>query len=566
MLNEILDRSLSTVARWVAQAMGVVLEDDDEKAVEDVLYFSETEAQPDFAKMARSATYKDDGDLELPSVSERRKKRVAARLYGVLVAPPPILFSTSFHNLRAGIVNRCLRAHADLDDSYEKDLGAWLSRHAESIFRGYVHVDPLPFEEWAASFPLATRKTLEKCKDRLKYQSVQELVDLGLRLDTSNVFVKSELQIWDYDDSPFEAQTIEKDPRIIQPTTPEYNVITGPWVSAFQKHLHDVWDLQHWATMGCSRDARDLGIWSLQFPNVIEGDFARFDATITLTALRTFQRICRKFGAPADVIWAFKQRERRCGFTRVGIRFTVEATMDSGNTYTYLLNTIWNVLIQTYSYYRLVQHKMTFAKFTKHYRILASGDDSLVLVSDYLKNLCNLKSVVPLVAKLGCRLEILDEDFYSFCSMYFWYVNGQIAPVAGLKPGRVLRRFPWLMRPQEDWRAQLKGNILGVWPLVHHVPILREYFIAHLELLTGVDANPIVNRFMPAELNVQFEDVCTVDHANRTIKYHPLTMAYLLERYGWTSSTLYEWNLSLTQAKLQSKLEFKPLASVLREI
>jgi len=532
------------------------------------LFFSQTNSVPDFSRMSDMHQFFDKPERELPSRAERRRNTVAARLYGIQVAPPPILFNTTWTNLRAGIVNRCLRAGPPVVEEVEAALFRWARDHFDLIFGEVIEILPKPFEVWLTNFPAGQQKTLKRARRYLDLHTDSE-IRKEIKFNTSSVFVKSELQIWEYDDTPGEVEEIAKDPRIIQPTCPEYNVMTGPWVHAFQEHLHEVWDLDNWCSMGCARTNVALGRWYDQFPIVVEGDFARFDATVTTSALMYFCFLARKFGAPAEALWAFRQRHDRYGYSRdeFGLGFRVTGTMDSGNTYTYCLNTIWNVLIQTYAYYSQVSRRMKFSTFIKHYRILASGDDSLVLMSRELARVIRQQRTLQVVADLGCTLELSPDPFPSFCSMFFWPVLGQLNPVTGLKPGRVLRRFPWLMRPQENFLGQLRGNILGIWGMVHFVPILREYFDRTLELIGDVE---VVNTrswtYVPALSDGEFLNCRILDHNTKTIHYHPETMSIILERYGWTAKTLYSWWQVLQTASLMQTLEFGPLASVLREL
>lgn len=187
-----------------------------------------------------------------------------------------------------------------------------------------------------------------------------------------------------------------------------------------------------------------------------------------------------KIGIPAPPCLKviIKQRHWKVYHTSMGT-MKVHSTMASGDFITITYNSL--VLMQAFASWGRVDFEghMRALGFAVTYK--ESGLDNLIHV-DFLQ--CR-----PWLTARGERV---------------------FAP----KPGRILARFFWtdkLFSDNKKYLAELKGMVIGLWPLCSHVPIINDLLRNLIELL--VDIEPARHKFDgPEEIQRWFEGSSEEEH------------------------------------------------------
>jgi len=436
-----------------------------------------------------------DGCTFVPSDAFADCKTREVAKYIAVTTPPldllPRVLAGNQTNEVVGITRRMMPAGmAAVDPRSLRMFGTWATSVFTTIFATNSKLDAIPFDEWNARFS----KAVQDRNVRARRDWDNDASDAKIRALAIKYFVKSELSLKHANEllSPVNIK-----PRIISNASPHYNVVVGPWVAAIQGWMKkkrrrgtpfgesDVFELGNIIS-----DARDRNA------TFVENDFDTFDAcqTYALRALVIgfYQQF---FGLPDDVaqLMLARAKEKR-GWTMNGVKVKLDGTMASGDPDTYLSNTILNVLLQ----YWVGHH--AGAKPGRDVRVLASGDDSVVIVENpFVERYVALKSDA-IFAALGFtgRRSIITDPFdpakpLGYCSATFAQVD-RLRFALLPKAGRVLAKVVWQkLEPNQTLPdpKRYKGDLLGLWPSGRYVPLLREFLASELvRLETVIGAHP----------------------------------------------------------------------------
>lgn len=431
--------------------------------------------------------------------------------------PPyaPRSLSRHYANEEAAIV---LRHGSYLASPDERELGrfiTWVRRNIDNILP-IGRVEAVRFSEWNDRFPKGRREAHRAAFDRVRSDGY-----CARTVARSKAFVKIERLVT-------KSPLIEApDPRLIQGTTDESNVIIGPWMYGFSKRLAEVWNgITHniMYVSGChtddfSRVVHDYGAGGgVVF---VENDFSRFDSTMSTPMLELETWIYAKCGAPKPVLELLREKYKTRGTTSCGIKYKIEGTRKSGEPNTSCGNTLINALLHAY------------CLGDQQYLMLALGDDNLVVGPSKL-----YVDFQPMV-RLGFKpkTKITRDPFdVEFCSMTIYPVKGGwlFTP----KIGRLLAKMPYdyANAPQHVLRQRMRANILGLYADVQHIELMRGILDHLLELLPAggrvVQDKKIHARkpFKPNDetlyvflnrYDISLEDVATVLKAYRSVTRLP---------------------------------------------
>jgi hypothetical protein len=204
-------------------------------------------------------------------------------------------------------------------------------------------IKPTRFNEWVIRFPATKQAILRKAKQNLKHVPLAHL-DKTL----SKAFVKIEPYL-----KSFGTGIVDIKPRLIQGTTPEFQVLTGPAIHAYSKRLQEVWAPLHKRdpnkqyagicyTSGLT--ANDLGTHfdaclarKARRPRelvILEVDCAEFDGSVTIECLKDEQRDYRLRRVPEKTVKTLALTNVTKGVTKGGIFYRMFGKRKSGQTVT----------------------------------------------------------------------------------------------------------------------------------------------------------------------------------------------------------------------------------------
>jgi hypothetical protein len=233
------------------------------------------------------------------------------------------------------------------------------------------------------------------------------------------------------------------------------------------------------------RNLSDISCWVNQrfpaMPYFYEDDFSLYDSTFNIKAQTLVQWLYSLAGSDFDPWFASVRRAQTTvqGVGREGWRYTVEATMKSGQADTCLANTIVNLLGHLFAIW-LLNGRPPLHSLLSCVAMAGLGDDNVMATSYTNMDLAPVLLKLGFIAKLkrcGCinDLVFLNNRFYPMDDGSVWL---------GPKIGRILARSGTAIDIQRLPYVYLRGNALGLAATVQHVPILRE-FVQHTVLLTS---------------------------------------------------------------------------------
>lgn len=459
--------------------------------------------------------------------------KVVNTLIGCQVAHPPMVTAQNQTNAVLGLTNRALRATLLPIPSSLERFFQFVRDNKDELFGGAIqHVKAKSFEEWNSKYSASKQARNVQARERLLSNTMEDR-----RIISVKAFLKQEHISGKITDSGVNTAT---KPRVISAGTDEYQVLCGPWVSALQEYLAEVWFAAFPITLTCGMQGHDIGAWFASWCGArycTEGDFSAFDAG-QCEAIRVFmcEEVNAWFGAPSEVIRLSTMKAKsKYGAFSCGVKYTTRGTMASGDPETYIHNSILNGLLQTYAYCQA--HGLTVSEaFNGQFHTIVSGDDNLTFSelphsgASYIRDLGMDNITVQ-------RDDIWDAEF---CSGIFLpaIVNGESSVVLSLKTGRLLERFPWSVNLAQDPDEMLRAKALGVQNIASINPICRAFVERHLELTAGVKAERVVERYSATATDVE-------------LKEHPEARFIIGRRYGLSDGDIDEITTWMSSLRLR---------------
>jgi len=342
------------------------------------------------------------------------------------------------------------------------------------------------FDIWNSRFPVARQKAQKKALD--EFETCPDVGKVKAEC-VRKTFIKREKLL---KSSPVGVEDF--DPRVIQGVGDLANVLLGPWMFAFGKHLARTWNMNNCVTYASGMNAEDLGQWMTSvenqgFTHFLETDYSRYDASISVEALTVEQAVYDRMGVGKWAKLVLTQQLYVRGRTSHGHRYAVPGTRCSGDPNTSPGNSMLNAGALVWA---LEQLGIT------DYRVIVLGDDSVVA----LKQAVAADEFIALLARLGFVAQtkaLRDADLVEFCSGRFWHSSD--GRVWGPKVGRTLAKIGFSVSRQDKPSTWFKGVLLGMVQDCKHVPVLSTYISHCLELLKGEKASaaPDAHKFHVAQ-------------------------------------------------------------------
>jgi len=326
--------------------------------------------------------------------------------------------------------------------------------------------------EWVQHFNSRRRKLLDK-----RYEVMRGVCPNWK--SPSKSFVKVELlpkcSEPDYDP--------DFDPRLIQGTHLDTQILTGPWIYAFSCYLHEVlFTPTSRICYAAGMSLAGLGQWftrAIQLARGASGNFfcyvsdmSRFDGTIPVAALLEEIRFYKLFHAPNDVLRVLKHHLSQIGITRHGVFYKIPGGRQSGDNNTSCGNSLINI----------AYHLGVIGCFDDRMSMIVMGDDCVV-VSPY--RISSLEE--PDSRRFGLNQKVFVTQVPTFCSKILIraMVCEEIVYVAVPLIGRVLAKSGWCRNPlcgvdATGWVGAVGEAYRGDWG---DAPVLRS--LAQLYVRSG---------------------------------------------------------------------------------
>lgn len=430
-----------------------------------------------------STTHKDPGPVDktckyrLPNATRPLLNKHEVGLYGYgFSSHMPIVFDANLHNETIAIVNRQSMPTTH-DATTVARFRAFALHNMDTLLPGWrkqAPLQPVTFDDWNRRFPSAVQRIHLEARDRLRSETYSRR-----HLFQRGGFVKREKG-----KNATPAGGTDAEPRLISSSSPELNVLLGPWTLAFSKYLARVWGPDHFITYSAGLSAEQHGdIVTNRQPGTtpVEDDCSRWDATIHDALLDIEYVIMKRLGAdrhypegqPYSVFDLYMRSKRVFGKTRCGVRWTSVGRRQSGMPDTSCGNSLLNGFLHTWAYCETYGVDVAHIASREHpFYMLVLGDDNLGQWSlvDRSSDVADLLRQAGLKPKMVVRE---DLDTATYCSSMFW--NTDSGRVLGPLPGRQLAKIGWSHTNPKSGPAWVRGVSLGLEHDTRYVPMLSDY-------------------------------------------------------------------------------------------
>lgn len=420
----------------------------------------------------------------------------------------PQVFSTSFENLRIGMLSRVTRkveAKADMEHWALIDELVNVGIHNEYNWPtpsvrevewglGAVRYHRYTFAEYVARFPPGKRRTIQREYDN--YTSAITGNAQGYSQLVYKAFIKREKQMV-VRETLFEPVA----PRVIMGVSALSKALAGPWFLTYSSALKLEWNIKHTIWFCSGYKAMDFNWWiantlrKYKSPYFVGIDYTKYDITQGELIIQRDVSYARSLGFSKRVplgesILKSKYNTRVVGN---GIKAKFDGMRKSGCHDTSSNNTRSNGLCLSgfYTYYK-IKHNLavlgddSFCVVCKHqlirvFRTIAKFEAAL---AEWVKT-CGFKAKI-LSSSYICDVEFLSMKFYPAKVFNHSGMNHAV----GKKPGRCLTKLGWLLDKEDMTPAMalqiFKGVLISYKATAMHVPFLRVYIREHLTHLKGV--------------------------------------------------------------------------------
>jgi hypothetical protein len=435
--------------------------------------------------------------LTLTDPTQRKETQPLSVSGIVMTQCIPIVPSNSAHSSWAAIIGRGVKAQpyssGGFDLSYFQLFERWVNRWYDSLFPG-LRAGPVraaSFEAWSSRFPTSQRCVLARARERLRTGFVPRTGKRGMFVKIEPLMKSTQHGVDDFT------------PRMIQSSTAEHSVRTGPFAYAFSKRLVDMWDGENFPICyAATRNGERLG--HLMHHAAIEageacadeGDYARYDTTIHERLLNLEAHVYQLAGATRDAATAFAEDVYTEGEDKWGNKYCVRGTRSSGRQNTSCGNSVLQGLVKTFNiavtHCELVEADVMDVDpidilDSHRVKVFVMGDDGLEIGTSFLDKVpqTELNALLGLVLERQTHRGPDAMMKCSFLSCRLWPVEGGdwvLAP----KIGRVLAKFGYYVNPPPniDEARLVRADILSRWKDCCFVPFLSE-LMSRCLALTG---------------------------------------------------------------------------------
>jgi len=412
-------------------------------------------------------------------------------LFGVgLPVSIPVVSATCTHNERVAVNNRGLLDRPLEDPALWDEMSVHFDRRAPILESHWVkegRLKVIKFDSWVKHFPAIRQACLYRARDALRSGT-------GKYRSMIKGFVKKEKVVAKSHPLALTVNgTVDYyDPRLIQGRHDDYQVLTGPVTYSATKYLAYLWHAD--VTYGrpqVSTDPRPrtplvytTGMNAEQLGEVVEfhharlskrgrvvcfeQDASRLDAHCNTSALKTKNRLYRRLRVKTRNLKAIERCMYTRGYTRHGIYYEVEATVQSGNGDTSSGDVIICIVPSDHLF-------SAMGVSEEEYFIMGTGDDNgtLMLEQHWQEYVRRAEGMWP---RLGLKMEMLVmTNVYDleFCSGRFYPTDSGV--VFGPKIGRILVKTFYAQVDYTDDKGErwLKAVCLGLLRDTAFIPVLR---------------------------------------------------------------------------------------------
>jgi len=246
-------------------------------------------------------------------------------------------------------------------------------------------------------------------------------------------------------------------------------------------------------------DAKKLATMLMEHDGQLgEDDIANYDSSFCREFMEAEHWFVSKLGAPKATKDLIKENVDTHGYTFQGIKYKTNGTRNSGDPFTSLFNSFWNLLFHIYIITKV--NVISFEECLRLVLMLAAGDDNAMSISrilimpDFKAEMLNLGFESEFILREWEELEFCSNRLYKTEDGNYMF---------GPKPGKVMSKIGYYVQPPSlklvSQKSMVRGTAIGLIPACYHIPILRDYIYHLLRMTNGSRA--YFNRDEPWKMN-----------------------------------------------------------------
>jgi hypothetical protein len=448
---------------------------------------------PDVLEIPRVTQFKPSAVVRPPKFENHRPEKTQSKQYNIGLGTAdyrPSYLLPSLANDTIALDARVLAATPVPNQFILGAFGRWFKRNIRSILpktcrrKGF---QPPTFDEYInrTNASPGVKRTLKAMNEKLKSEHIDVntvLSDDQLRdYRGKSSFLKVENNCY-----RSRAGFKHKAGRLIQGSRPAYLCLVGPWIQRLQDYMKR--DLNKNNFMCFTSGVSSFDCASLLMGRdgqLLENDISAWDSSLDMFFADLETWLVEYLGAPRAVIDLIKQNRTKHGRTFFGFKYRVDGTRASGEPFTSLFNSFWNMCIHLFVY--CFTQGMSVQQARTLIIGLFQGDDGAM----NLPHGVNINWVMwfrffGFTSKAVYRANPLDLEF---CSMRLYPVlEGWCF---GPKIGKVLSKLGFFVMPPLNTNplVLMRGVCLGLAPSGSFLKPLAMVLDRIMTLTSSVHAN-----------------------------------------------------------------------------
>jgi hypothetical protein len=389
-----------------------------------------------------------------------RVNTAAARVVGVAVdGCAPVVIASNQVNMVKALKKRALAVPPPFDPAVRQDCIDWIIKYWPTLVAKPFHLSvPTDLDEYR-SYVL---KWIDGCNSKPKVKELYratlcELLNQGI---TCHSDISPDL-IWSWTkrESFVKTETVLKNedasPRQILSATPQFIVLTAPFVSQVTGVIKSAWSGHKSLVYAPGRSNRELAVLATQreYDNHFNRDFNGYDSAQNEQHLRGEVRIYDLYGQPRGTKQLFLANTSIHGSSRLGVQFQFPYIRASGDPQTTQMNTVWNAGTDAYVYCSeraLHPRDMT----PDVYQVLAGGDDGVTQYDGPLIDWASRYAALGMPIT-GTHVTCLSRIEFLSCRLTRTSIGWVFVP----KVGRALAKLAYSVRAMD--KSQCPAIALG---------------------------------------------------------------------------------------------------------
>jgi hypothetical protein len=447
----------------------------------------------------------------------------AALVTGIAVeGQEPTVFAKNQDNTIKALEKRSAVKPAPFHPHDRQKFCDWVLDNWPHLVKNFMRLDvPNDPDEWLAYVLDWVAGCCSSNVVKARYEeTARRLHSEGLTAHSS--LTPSVIREWTKREASVKLETVLKDedksPRQILSATPEFVVMTAPFVKQLTGVIRRKWKPSHICVYAPGTSAKTLAdtMTEQEWDNMANLDFDGYDSSQGIQIGVMEREICKRHRAPTAMLQLMAGNFETHGASREGVKFETPYVRNSGDPWTTMFNTFLNGALMTYVYcmVRECGVRDVQAKF------FAGGDDGALFYNGPRINFAKHLATLGLPATVKHVNHLYEIEFLS-CRLTHTSKGWNFVNMVG----KTIAKLQYSVRAENPTKAAqiARGAAMSLYAASHGCPPLRAYLDAILRVTEGMKA--ITPRDEPWKMNNQ-----------DTGEPNAETWAHLWQIYGWDQS------------------------------